>query len=204
MGYKHTHIAAAPVSDADGYLHSVNMKNGAYALDHTSPGLTGQARHVTCTRTRDGGAGTEDAPGTLDIVGRDLAGSVITETLTPGAHTTVVTGTKFFASVTSATGVAWTIDAPAGEDHLEIGFDAECAVATGSGTLHAIAVNTTAAGIITIADSTGTIAVLAASVLEGLYEFDVNYSGFLRVEPAAASDITVIHSGSQPSAYAMS
>jgi hypothetical protein len=52
--------------------------------------------------------------------------------------------------------------------------------------------------------STGTIAVLAASVLEGLYEFDVNYSGFLRVEPAAASDITVIHSGSQPSAYAMS
>jgi hypothetical protein len=203
MGYQHTHIAAAPVSDADGYLHAVNMKVGAYVLDHTSPGLTGQARHVTCTRTRDGGVGTEDAPGTIVIVGKDLAGSTITETLTPGAHTVVVTGTKFFASITSATGVDWVIDAPAGEDHLEIGFDAECAVATGSGTLHAIAVNTTAAGIITIADAGGTIAVLAASITEGLYEFDVNYSGFLRVEPAAASDITILHSGSLPSSYSM-
>jgi hypothetical protein len=203
MGYKYTRIAAAPVGDADGYLHSVNMKVGAYVLDHTAP--TSGARHVTCTRTRDGAVGTEDAPGTIVLVGKDLAGSTITETLTPGAHTVVVTGTKFFASLTSATGVDWVIDAPAGEDHLEIGFDAECAVATGSGTLHGIVINTTAAGIITIADSGGTIAVIPASVADGtFYEYDVAYSGFLRVEPAAASDITILHSGSQPSSHAMS
>jgi hypothetical protein len=201
-GYQHTHIAAAPVADANGFLQSIAMKNGAYALDANVP--TFGARRVTCTRTRDGLGGTEDDPGTLVLVGTDLAGSVITETLTPGAHTVVVTGSKYFARLTSATGVDWVIDAPAGEDTLEIGWAAECAVATGTGTVHAIVVNTTAAGVITISDSSGTIAVLPVSVDVGIYEYDAMWSGVLRVEPAAASDITVLHSGSLPSSYAMS
>ena len=111
-----------------------------------------------------------------------------------------MTGTKFFASVTSITGVGWVT--ATGDDTIVFGWDAECAVASGSGTLHAIAVNTTAAGIVTIADARGTIAVLKASVAEGVYVYDVRWSGYLRVEPAAASDITIIHSGSLPQTYA--
>jgi hypothetical protein len=203
MGYKHTHISAAPVGDANGFLTSVDMKVGAYVLNATAP--TFGARHVTCTRTRDGVGGTDDTPGTLVVVGKDLAGSTITETLTVSAtSTTVVTGTKFFAKLTSVTGAGWEVDAGAGKDKLEVGWDAECAVATGSGTLHGIVINTTAAGIITISDSGGTIAVIPVSVADGtFYEYDANYSGFLRVEPAAASDITILHSGSLPSSYSM-
>jgi len=200
MGYSWTNIAAAPVADANGFKTSVDMKVGAYILDATAP--TFGARHVTCTRTRDGAGGTEDTPGTLILVGKDLAGSTITETLVPGAHTVVVTGTKFFASLTSATGAGWVVDAGAGKDTLEIGWDAVCAVATGNGTLHGIVINTTAAGIITIADAQGSIAVIPVSVAVGtFYEYDVAFSGYLRVEPAAASNITVLHTGSQPSTY---
>ena len=202
MGYSWTNIAAAPVGDADGYLHSVNMKAAAYTLTHTTP--TFGARHVTCTRAV---VGNIDTPAGLSlvVVGTDLAGSVITETLTVGAHTILVTGTQFFASLTSARTAGWVVDAgTTTPDTLEIGFDAECAIATGSGVLHGIVINTTAAGIITVLDANGSIAVLPASVADGtFYEYDVNYSGYLRVEPAAASNITVMHSGSRPSTYSL-
>ena len=204
MAYGWTNIAAAPAGDANGYLVSVAMKNGTYTLDATTP--TFGARHVTCTRTRNGIAGTEDTPGTLTIVGTDLAGGTISEVLIPGAHTVVVTSSKFFASVTSATGAGWARDAGAGsEDTLEIGWDNVNAVATSSGVLHAIVINTTAAGAITVADARGTIATIPSNVAVGTqYVYDVAYSGYLRVEPAAASNITIIHSGSMPSTYAMS
>jgi hypothetical protein len=203
MGYNWTNIAAAPVGDANGYLISVDMKVGAYVLDATAP--TFGARHVTCTRTRDGAGGTEDTGGTIDLVGRDAAGTQITETLTVGANITLVTSTQFFASLISATGVGWVVDAGAGKDHLEIGWDAECAVATGGGVFHGIYINTAANGAIVIADSRGTIATIPANAAAGFYgPYDVNYSGFLRVEPAAASNITVMHTGSRPTVYAMS
>jgi hypothetical protein len=201
MGHPWTNISAAPVGDANGYLISVAMKNGAYVLDATAP--TFGARHVTCTRTRNAAGGSEDTPGTLTIVGKDPAGQTITEVLIPGAHTVVVTGTKLFASIISATGAAWARDAGAGsEDTLEIGWDNVNVVAVGNGTLHGIVINTTAAGAITVADASGTIAVIPSNVAVGtFYEYDVAFTGYLRVEPAAASNITVIHSGSMPSAY---
>ena len=196
MGYNWTNIAAAPVGHADGYLNSVNMKAAAYTLDLTTP--TFGARHVTCTRTVVGAA--DNVTGGLVLVGTDLAGSVITETLAVGAHTVLVTGTKFFKTLTSARTAGWVVDT--GADTFIIGWDAECAVATGSGVLHGIVINTTAAGIISIFDANGAIAVIPASVADGtFYEYDVNYSGFLRVEPAAASDITILHTGSLPSSY---
>ena len=198
MGYSWTNISAAPTDDANGYLLSVDMKVGAYALDATVP--TFGARHVTCTRTVVDAA---DTPGTIVIVGKDLSGQTITETLTPGATGVLVTGTKFFASLTSATGAGWVI--AGGADTIVIGWDEFNAVATGSGTFHGIVVNATAAGAIVVADSGGTIATLIANIAEGFYgPFDVAFSGYLRVEPAAASDITVIHSGSMPASYAMS
>lgn len=64
-------------------------------------------------------------------------------------------------------------------------------VATQSGVLHSIVVNTTAAGAITVADALGTIAVLKASIAEGTYLYDVRFVGKLDVTTAAASDVTV-------------
>lgn len=199
MGNSHTNISAAPVADADGYVVSVDMAVVAYILAATAP--TFGARHVTLTRTVVNAA---DTPGTIVVVGKDLSGQTITETLIPGATGVLVTGSKFFASVSDITAPAgWVIGAVAA-DTIVIGWDAQNAVAVGSGTLHGIVVNTTAAGAIVIADSGGTIATIVASVAEGFVgPYDVAFSGFLRVEPAAASDITVIHSGSMPSTYAM-
>jgi len=198
MAYGYTTIAAAPVADADGYVTSVNMKVGAYTLAATAP--TFGTRHVTCTRTV---AGAADTAGTIAVVGKDLSGQTITESLTPGANGVLVTGTKFFASVTSVTGVGWVIGEA--NDTIIVGWDAVNVVATSGGVLHAVTINTTAAGIITIADSKGTIAVLPASVAVGShFVYDVAFSGYLRVEPAAASNITVIHSASQPQSFAMS
>lgn len=195
-----TNLSAATVADADGFVVSANMKVGAYTLAVTAP--TSGARHVTCTRTV---VATADTPGTIVVVGKDLSGQTITETLTPGANGILVTGTKFFASVSSVTGAGWVIDAVEGTaDTIIVGWDAVQAVATSSGTLHGITVNTTAAGTITITDKRGTIAVLPNSVAVGQYLYDLEYSGYLRVEMTAASNITVVHSGSLPQTYAMS
>ena len=64
MGYSHSHISAAPVADANGYITSVDMKVGAYTLAVAAP--TFGARHVTCTRTV---VDTADTAGTIVVVG---------------------------------------------------------------------------------------------------------------------------------------
>jgi hypothetical protein len=197
MGFSRTLLSAAPAAVANGFVVSQDMLVGDYTLAATAP--TFGARHVTCTRTVVAGA---DTPGTIVVVGTDLSGQTISETLTPGANGVLVTGTLFFASITSITGVGWV--AVSTPDTMVFGWDAQNAVATGSGTFHGVVVNTTANGAITISDASGTIAVLKASIAEGFYgPFDVAYSGFLRVEPAAASNVTVMHTGSLPQTYAM-
>jgi hypothetical protein len=198
MSYRATRLAAAIVADVDQYVTSVNMKVGAYTLAASTPSTAG-ARHVTCTRTV---AGAADTAGTIVVVGKSLAGQTITETLTVGANGILVTGTKLFASVTSVTGAGWVI--AEANDTITVGEDDVCVVAEGSGVLHSIVVGTTAAGSITIADASGTLALLKASIPEGVYEFDLTYSGYLRVEPVAASDITVVHTPSNALTYAMS
>jgi hypothetical protein len=198
MPNEYANVSAAPVGDANGYMASADMRVGAYTLTANAP--TANARHVTCTRTV---AGNADTPGTLVLVGKDLSGQTITETLTVGANSIVVSSTKFFSYLTSATGAGWVVDVgTTTKDTLEIGWDAVQAVATGSGVLHSIIVNTTAAGSITVADAKGTIAVLKSNIAEGTYVYDVAYSGYLRIEPVAASDITVVYSGSRPLTYA--
>ena len=61
--------------------------------------------------------------------------------------------------------------------------------------LHAITINTTANGTITVYDSataTGKIvAVLKASVVEGSYLYDINLANGLTIVLAANSDVTV-------------
>ena len=190
--YISTRLTAAPVGDANGYKTSVNMANGAYVLDANAP--TSGARKVTMTRTVVNAA---DTPGTVTLVGTDLAGATITEVLVPGAHTIVVTGTQFFATLASATQAGWVIGAAAA-DTLEIGWAAECAVATGTGVLHGVVITTTNASTVTFADATGTLFVLPNSTAVGFYEYELGYSGYLRMEPAGAYDIIAIHS---PSGY---
>jgi hypothetical protein len=200
MGSPRTTITAAPAASANGYKASGPMANGAYTLGATSP--TFGARHFTCTRTV---VDVADTPGTLAVVGVGPSGEVVTETITPGANGVLVTGTQWFASITTVTGVGWT-QGGTGADTIVFGWDAQNCIATGSGTLWAVVVNTTAAGAITITDAGGVVATLKASIAEGHYLYGphgVSWAGFLRVEPAAASNITVLHSGSTPASMSM-
>lgn len=106
------------VDDVDWFVVSADMKVGAYTLAHTAPDVG--ARNVTVTQTITNGA--EDTNGTIVVVGTDLAGNAITETLTPNGGETVA-GTKCFATITSITGAGWVING-ADEDTVTLGFGA--------------------------------------------------------------------------------
>jgi hypothetical protein len=188
-----TRLTAAPVGDANGYLDTTTMADGAYALIANAP--TSGARKITMTRTVINAA---DTPGTVTFVGTDLSGTTIEEVIVPGGHGLLITGTKFFATVASATQAGWVKDAGTA-DTLVIGWDgSECAVATGTGVLHGVVITTTNASTVTFADATGTLFVLPNSTAVGFYEYELGYSGYLRMEPAGAYDIIAIHS---PSGY---
>ena len=186
-----TRLTAAPVGDANGYKTTVDMKVGAYTLDANAP--TSGARHVTITRTV---VDTADTPGTVVLVGKDLSGQVITETITPGAHTILVTGAKWFSYLTSATGAGWVIGGT-DEDTIEIGWAAECAVATGTGELKALLIAVTHASTITLKDATGTLVVLPNSFAVGYYEMELGYSGFLQIATGGSQDVVAIHTPSR-------
>ena len=102
------------VDDVDWFVASADMKVGAYTLAHTAPDVG--ARNVTVTQTA---VDAEDTNGTIVIVGTDLAGNVITETLTPNDGATVA-GAKCFATITSITGVGWVT--AGGKDKVTLGF----------------------------------------------------------------------------------
>lgn len=109
------------LADADWYVTSVAMGNKTYTLAKSAPDAG--ARNVTCTRTV---VDTADTPGKITVTGKDLAGEVITEELTPGANGVLVVGTKAFASVTSVVGSGWTQggtgDAEDEADTIVVGF----------------------------------------------------------------------------------
>ncbi|HSW50324.1 MAG TPA: hypothetical protein VLH09_09130 [Bryobacteraceae bacterium] len=102
------------VADVDRYFTGV-MALGAYTLLQTGPDVG--ARSVTITRTTVDAA---DTFGTVNIVGTDLAGNVITETLTPTVSGTTYQTTRAFATVTSVTSVGWVIGG--GADTFVIGM----------------------------------------------------------------------------------
>jgi hypothetical protein len=104
------------LDDTDYFVASANMKVGAYTLAHTKPDVG--ARNVTVTQTA---VGAEDTNGTILVTGKDLAGTVITETLTPNAGATVA-GAKAFAEITSIVGAGWVIEE--GNDTVVLGFGA--------------------------------------------------------------------------------
>src|SRR3954468_16386339 len=105
MGLGFTNTAATTAAVANRFVTSTNMKVGTYTIANASPVWSGGCL-VTLTHATVA-AGT-DTLGTVVIVGTDLGGATQTETLTPVADS-VVTGTKIFRTVVSATGAGWVI-----------------------------------------------------------------------------------------------
>lgn len=106
-------------SDDDRFVTSVAMKVGAYTLANTTMPEAGIARKLLITVTQVGGV--NDTMGTLAIVGTDIAGNALSETIAPDANTTKTT-LNAFKTVTSITGAGWVRDAGAGtEDTIKIG-----------------------------------------------------------------------------------
>lgn len=106
------YLGAPALADVDYIVESANMKVGAYTVAH-SPDIP---RVITVTHTAVDAA---DTLGTIDVVGTDIGGNAITETITPSSGTTV-SGTQAFKTVTSVTGAGWVINA--GNDTITVGF----------------------------------------------------------------------------------
>lgn len=110
----------SPVVLADNrFVTSTNMKVGAYTLAATTMPEAAIARRLLITVTQVGGF--NDTMGTLDIVGTDIAGAALTETVAPTAAGTKLT-LNAFKTLTSITGAGWVRDAGVGsEDTIKIG-----------------------------------------------------------------------------------
>lgn len=107
------------VSDDDRFVTSVAMKVGAYTLAATTMPEAAIARKLLITVTQVGGV--NDTMGTLAIVGTDIAGNALSETIAPTANSTKTT-LNAFKTVSSITGAGWSRDAGAGsEDTIKIG-----------------------------------------------------------------------------------
>lgn len=199
-GFKYTNTAATTAAVTNRIVASTNMKVGTYTIANASPVWSGGAL-ITCTATA---GDTADTMGTLAVVGKDLHGLPLTETLTPVAGSTV-TGTKVFRSVTSVTGAGWVIDgSEATNDTIVVGVAAGSYAAAGGGQLHSVIVNNSVAAAITISDAGGTIATIPASQAAGTeYVYDLPWSGFLKIATTSTNDVTVVHSPGVPSTYAM-
>jgi hypothetical protein len=108
--YSGTLLTAA---DVDKIVTTTNMKVGAYsvAAQPTTPSK------ITVSATA---SGTADTMGTVTIVGTNFLDQVISEVIIPIAGS-IISGTKYFKTVTSATGAGWIIDAGNGQDTITIG-----------------------------------------------------------------------------------
>jgi hypothetical protein len=194
-----SNISAATAAVANRFVTSTNMKVGTYTI--VNSGVATWAGGFLVTLTHTGVTGT-DTLGTVTIVGVDMAGAAQTEVITPVADS-LVTGTKIFRSITSATGAGWVINT--GNDTLVIGNAAGAYLVAGSGQLHAVVLNNSVAAAIPIVTAKGTLATIPASAAAGLmYLYNVDIDGYLKVTTTSTNDVTVIHSPSLPQSYAMS
>jgi hypothetical protein len=192
MGYGYSNLAATTAAVTNRFVTSTNMKVGAYTVANASPAWSGGCL-VTVTHTAVTGT---DTLGTIDVVGTDLAGATITETITP-LDGTVATGTKVFRTVTSVTGVGWVINT--GNDTIVVGCAAGDYVAGSGGILHSLVLNNSVAATIVLSDKRGTIATIPASQAAGTeYLYDIEFAGFLKVATTSTNDVTVIHSATLP------
>ena len=108
-------VGSPAAADDDFLVASANMKVGAYTL--LNSGVLAVARNATVTHTQVGGV--TDTLGTVIVVGTDISGAAITETITPSTGA-VVQGAKAFKTVTSVTGAGWVINT--GNDTIKVGM----------------------------------------------------------------------------------
>jgi hypothetical protein len=104
-------LGSPVVDDVDLIVTSANMKVGAYTVA-AQPDVP---RNITVTQTA---VDAEDTNGTIVVVGTDIAGNAISETITPNSGVTVA-GAKAFKTVTSVTGAGWEIGG--GNDTVTVG-----------------------------------------------------------------------------------
>ena len=194
--YKATNIAATTAAVTNRIVASANLKVGAYTIANASAVWAGGFKVTAACTTVD----TADTVGTLALVGKGLHGEAVTETLTLSAGATV-TSTKYFRSITTATGAGWVISD--GNDTIVVGVTAGSYAALGGGLLHQLIVNVAAAATIVVSDSSGTLTTFPASLAVGSYQVDLPWSGFLNVATTSTNDVTVIHTPGVPSSYAM-
>jgi hypothetical protein len=195
---KATNIAATTAAVTNRFVASANMKVGTYTVANASPVWAGGC-FVTVTHSQVGGV--TDTLGTIVVVGKDLFGLTITETITP-LDGTVATGTKVFRSITSVTGVGWVIDT--GNDTIVVGCAAGSIVAPGGGLLHTLTINNVVAATVVLSDAAGTIATIPASQAAGTeFIYNLPWSGFLKIATTSTNDVTVVHTPGVPSSYAM-
>jgi hypothetical protein len=194
VGLTFTNTAATTAAVTNRFVTSVNMKVGAYTVANASPVWSGGCL-VTVTHTEVGGG--VDTLGTIIVVGTDLSGSTITDTITP-LNGTVATGTKIFRTVTSVTGAGWVIGT--GNDTIVVGCAAGNYAAGSGGSLGGILVNNSVAATIVVSDARGTIVTVPASQAAGTYYNlgGVDYSGFLKVATTSTNDVTVFHTTTFP------
>jgi hypothetical protein len=206
MGYAWSNVNGTSTADDNRFVTTEDMAVKDYTLQlSTMPGgATGGARHVTIIRTVTN-ATPDTVTGGITVTGTNPAGETITELFAVGANGVTVTGTKWFKTVTKVHGNTGWVKGGADPDTIIVGCTVADIVAEGYGTLHGVQINTTAASTIVVADARGTIATLPASVAVGtFYEWDVDFAGYISITLNGASDITVLHSSSMPSTYAMS
>lgn len=111
-------VPASAVANNAFFLPVTNMANGAYTLVATDPG-DGLAHPITITHAIVA-VGT-DTLGSVALVGTDINGLPISESLVPLAGT-VATSVKRYKTLISATQAGWVI--AGGNDTIKIGFTA--------------------------------------------------------------------------------
>jgi len=199
MGYTFTNTAATTAAVANRYVTSTNMKVGAYTLANTTPVWSG-AGLVTVTHTEVGGG--VDTLGTIVVLGIDMAGQGRTDIITP-LNGTVATGTVPFRTIGSITGVGWVIGT--GNDTIVVGVAAGNIACGSQGSLGGVLVNNAVAAAVVISDARGTILTIPASQAAGTYYNlnGVDFGGYLKVATTSTNDVTVFHTGTMPSVYAL-
>jgi len=184
-------LSSSTAASTNRFVTSVIMKVGAYTLANTTA-THGAGFLVTVGLTTNGAA---DTLGTIAVVGVDLAGKTVTETITPAAGATT-TGTQIFRKLTSVTGAGWVSDGT--PDNIIVGQAVDAYVMGTGGTLRGVFINTTSATAIVLTDSVGQVASLAASIAVGQYLAGVPIYGYLKVTHTSTSNYLIWTTGTQP------
>ncbi len=199
MGLKFTNTAATTAAVANRFVASTNMKVGTYTVANASPVWAGGC-FVTVTHTEVGGG--VDQLGTITIDGTDLNGTGISDVIVP-VNGTVATGTKVFRTVGAVTGAGWVIGT--GNDTIVVGCAAGNIACGSQGQLGGVLVNNAVATAVVISDASRTIMTIPASQAAGTF-YDLNgvdFGGYLKVATTSTNDVTVFHTGTMPSSYAL-